>query len=412
MSVGFQLRARAKSGGGDAAGCFERLVAAVEGRWPEAVCWQTDEGGVHVSLNPALGPIEIRWEADGEVEFEATTSSGGPGFHQAAIEVCERIAAACELELLLEDERTLDETGYLVSRSRSDVEESMLAWLRSVMRLVTMQSPGAAYAGRVGMVTGPQSRAGGYIQTPLGPQSESWALAFVAEPWPAREFFVWWDEGRTAEVLRNAAISLMWREVWWDRVDLGGNRETQSKVLSLLREAYALDPVLEYPWREWEEILGYQGQRENEELHRRIEVESARATGRLIGYRRGDVEHWIGGWRITLPGSFRDWGDKSVLFAMDGSGREVHLDLTNDERDPRQTRWIALELPDVYEVIAVVTEGDAPGVAVWCPIWPEGGALPALVARFLKGGSDLMLVVRCRDAGDREWADGVWRSLK
>jgi hypothetical protein len=99
----------------------------------------------------------------------------------------------------------------------------------------------------------------GALLTPLGPRDEAWLRAVAEEPQRGKDVFPWWEPGIHAASRRGRALSRLWTEVVWRPPLLEEERRLFRNVARLLEQAWREDPMLDYPWREWQEVLGYLG---------------------------------------------------------------------------------------------------------------------------------------------------------
>jgi hypothetical protein len=106
----------------------------------------------------------------------------------------------------------------------------------------------------------------------------------------------------------------MWTEVRWRTPLLDSERSTLQDVATSLEMAYGLDKRLEYPWREWNEILEYLGS----DARVTVDESDDHQAGALIGYRRNPVRVTLAaGWSIQIPGSFADTWEDDTWCAWD-----------------------------------------------------------------------------------------------
>src|SRR5205814_401036 len=95
----------------------------------------------------------------------------------------------------------------------------------------------------------------GPLVTPLGPRDLGWVEAVADDPRRGIDLFPWWSEGIDGSFYLGRALCRMWKDVRW-RVPLTEEEGDllMSTHLDLCR-AYALEPSLSYPWREWREMM-------------------------------------------------------------------------------------------------------------------------------------------------------------
>src|SRR5262249_52530542 len=181
--------------------------------------------------------------------------------------------------------------------------------------------------------------------------------------------------------------------------------------------AYLQDPTLDYPWREWCEILLRED--EVEFVSRQDELEPvllARAAavpgGPLIGYRRGPVRVQLrDGWSITIPGAMVErWeADESELWSAWDASRTVwfksYLVVNRETGEPmpaaQMLRSMALpEDGERYEPPA----GSLPGAAVFRQTKEKGEPIWNLCARSALDGCGALCNIFIKNPADLPWA--------
>lgn len=106
----------------------------------------------------------------------------------------------------------------------------------------------------------------------------------------------------------------MWTDVRWRAPLLESETRVLREVVSNLQLAHSLDPALECPIEEWNEILDHLG---IEATAPTLRTPKARST-RRIGYRRNMVRvALVAGWTIQIPGAFADTWDEDTWCSWD-----------------------------------------------------------------------------------------------
>jgi hypothetical protein len=172
-------------------------------------------------------------------------------------------------------------------------------------------------------------------------------------------------------------------------------------VARLLEQAWREAPELDYPWREWQELLGYLGLGGTlaEEVSQRA---NQAAEGPRIGYRRGAVQVVLPeGWEIRIPGSLAEER------LEDGSW------VARDHR--RTVRFVPLEDADDIAPVSperrtLELEHHGARVSGRASLHVEPGEC-RLTALCRSGNRRALFVVSFDDPEEQDWALGTWHSL-
>lgn len=392
-----------------------------DGKWPALL----------LRLHPAAEEAELWLTASGRLTVSATTSPVGPGYH---VYLCDLLRGLGE-ELGVtwhppdEDRGGGDETGYFHGADASAVEDEMLLWIHTVVGQV-LGLPEGHIAVRIAMPLDCEYDAPGATVTPLGPRALAWLKAVAADRRRAIDFFPWWLAGLGAEFYLGRALSRMWNEVRW-RPPLEEDDDEEDLLVDVLNDlarAHALDPGLNYPWREWHELLGYLVEAYGdtsllEDEGEAIPAEVARRTaeapeGPRIGYRRGPVRVSLGGgWQITVPGEFaEEWDEDDVWVGWDGR-RTVRFKGYRFEGDDVPSAAALLDMGERHwdaegcEPLPDHADGPLRGRAIWGPYEEDGRRMWKVNAYSATEGNLALCNCYFHDPADREWALTTWHSL-
>lgn len=432
MGVGLSVTGRCPVVADEAEGWLVRVRSWLEGNAGEPLESvrpgrdDADRPAVIVSLHPCAEDVEIAVPGPGRVSISAKTSTVGPGYHAFLCDLLHRLGGDLDVAWEAPDEEsgTGDETGYFHTGDRGALEGEFLRWLRGVARLVA-DGLGRDYEWMtISMEIGHHYHHHGPLVTPMGPRDPRW-LAEVAED-PARgiDLFPWWSAGIGAPFYLGRAVARMWRDVRW-RAPLADDEGRLLMDVHLdLARAYRLDATLDYPWREWHELMdlieahfGYverAGADVEAEVHRRAATGPA-ATAPLIGYRRRPVRiDLTDGWSIEVPGDMaEDWDEEGLWIARD-AGRAIFFKSYSLSRDDGSRPCAGdildgLTLPDGRrldhrdeEVIgrAVLTAPDEDEDPAW-----------QLIGHHVVDGGLAACNIIFGDRDECEWAIATWRSL-
>lgn len=356
-------------------------------------------------LHPAAEDVAIVAAGQGRVVVLANTSMVGPGYHRYLCDLLHAMGDALRVdwaEPALTVAGVGDPTGYFHTGDASDIAPRMLAWLGSMAgRVLDFRRQGHSGA-TLSLRPGHGFEHPGALLTPMGPRDEAWLRAVHEDPLSGRDIFPWWEPGQGAAMKLGRALSLIWTEMVWRPPLLEEERHRFREVARLLESAWREAPELAYPWREWQQVLGYLGVGGTlaEEVSRRA-VEAP--SGPLIGYRRGAVQVTLPeGWEIRIPGSLAEER------LADGSW------VARDHR--RSVRFVPLQ--DDVEGIAPGPEQSLPyefqhqgeRVSGRATLHVEPGDC-RLTALCESGTHRALCVVSFDDPDEQDWALGTWRSL-
>lgn len=340
--------------------------------------------------HPAAGPIEIH--DDGT--FWATTTPAGPGYHIALCDELRRVSEELQIAWAPPEDEEPDE--YFFEQNAAAVERQMLQWLKTVAQIMCEQE---LDKGGISMPIDHEYRFEG-IATPLGPRTVEWVRAVAEDPRQGIDFFVWWTPGENAAALLGRALFLMWNEVCWRDPTCDFEEELNDEVLALLERAFALDPSLDYPAREWCEI-GY-------EIPDEIEARAKTQTGPLIGYRRQPVRVRLSdGWSLEIPGEFsEEWTDDG--WSAWYMGRTIWF---NSFQKPGPASEHVLEVPAEGELFERC-DGEVLKRAYLGKIIEDDGEYFSLTTRNAVEGKLAVVTIVYPDEDSREWAFATWESIK
>jgi hypothetical protein len=379
------------------------------------------------NFHPTAEDVEFWIPEPGRVAVSAKTSTTGPGYH---IYLCDLLHRMTDDGLGIawdapDAEGGGDETGYFHNGNADAVREEMLTWLGSMARVV-LENMNEDYSGfMVGMPLGHHYPYHGPVITPLGPRGRAWFEAVAADPSRGRDFFPWWEPGITAAFYLGRALADMWTRVRWRAPLLDAEGDLLLETHLNLQRAYRLAPTLDYPWREWQEILGYieqyfgyaefdGGEEIVKEIERRV---TGMVGGPRLGYRREPVRVDLsGGSDIEIPGAMaEEWDEKGRSWsAWDGRRTVWFSCFTRQKPDgsaasAEETLAGAAPLPE-GEGLDYQREGLV-GRAALTPYEEDGEAMWNLKAYAAVAGNLALCNVFFHNLADRDWAVATWHSL-
>jgi hypothetical protein len=333
-------------------------------RWLRAHCAETlvnareaedssGRAGLYVLLHPAAEEIEFVRSAPGTLSVSASTSTAGPGYHIYLCDLLDRLGADLDVVWHPPDGQAGDETGYFHRREPAQVYEAMLAWLKTIAQILAADLAVGDGQLLVCMPSNHHFDERWRVVSPLGALDPKWIELVAAEPECGQSFFPWWNAGQDAEYSLRRALSHMWKDVRWRPPLSDSEAGTIEDAAEMLERAYALDPVREYPWREWKELISYGklATTLRDEIFARAEAVNRAIP--LIGYRRQDVRvDLTGGWSIRIPGALAEaWEDERTWYAWDAT-RTVRFScfaITYEDGTPQTAEEILGAYVDIQE---------------------------------------------------------------
>ncbi len=396
MSLGISLRGTLPKKGIfgrlSASEAFDRIAEVVQG---EARTWVSQTRGtpwMHVNLHPATEDLSFRVEG-ADLQFSTVTSGAGPGYHQYLVSLLEQIAEKIgfEWQNLDRENEPGDETGYWEHRDRAMLEEEFLNWLGTLLQVVLGKATEISdFHCALAMPLNPRFKPLDTIHTSLGPRSLDWAREALLNPERAKEFWSWWDEGKTAQTWLNRAKVILWCEHAW--CDPRSDWEA-----SLIKDVQdSLDKAVEHGARDlpliaWQSL----GSTPPEGL-----VESHPEP---FGYRRQPLVNSFGlGWSAELPGDARlDESDPSGLtmlvgqdlweakvflqFSVEIAEQSISRSMPNATRSEIPTKFGKGILLAGSSHAHFIAEHEKTGILMTIPL-PEGGSVEELGALLAKVG--------------------------
>jgi hypothetical protein len=378
------------------------------------------------SIYPIGEEVEFIVPEPGWVTVSAKTSTIGPGYHTALCQLLQRFGEDKKVQWKAageEDDDSHDETGYFFSGDRAAVEEEMLLHLKTMasISIETLEEQGyTLQAWNLPIDFGYFDYPGG-IHTPLGPRSIDWIRAVLNDPRAGRDIYPWWDDGLTASFFLGRALCELWSKVRWRPVLTEEEYDDWDFICDDLCRAFEADPSLDYPWREWAELIdildGFEGASSvTPELGAVICDRAGRvgAERPLIGYRRYPVKvSLLDGWSIEIPGAMTELWEENTWSAWDGE-RTVWFSnwgLARKSGEPVSAEDVldAMSLPE-GELIHH-RDGGLIGKAIVTEVEEDGQTLLNLKAFSAVEGKAALCNIFYHDEDDYDWALATWHSL-
>jgi hypothetical protein len=430
MGVGLSLSGRYAGAPDDAEEWLERVGSWIErhaGEPLERVRLGRDgdeNPAVIASLHPGAEDVEIAVPEPGRVVVSAKTSTVGPGYHAFLCDLMHRLGDA--MDIGWDGPVPEDEAGYFHTGDRRGLEEEFLGWLRGVVTVAVDRVKGNFRCLVISMAIGHHYFHHGPLVTPTGPRGLRWLWAVADDPRRGIDLFSWWPDGTGAPFHLGRALTRMWRDVRWREPINDGEGRLLMDVHLDLAHAFRLDPSLDYPWREWGELMSYVEAHfgylegggdvdlEAEVGRRAAEIDSEAPP--LIGYRRRPVRvDLMDGWSIEIPGEMAEEWDEEGLWTASGAGRAVFfksygLSAEDGSRPAAREILEGLTVPD-GQPLKPADESPIGRAVLVSPESAEDGAWQLTAHHAIDGGLAVCNIV-FRDPVEREWAIATWRTLR
>ncbi|MBX9687908.1 MAG: hypothetical protein K2X27_14475 [Candidatus Obscuribacterales bacterium] len=263
---------------------------------------------VTLRFHPAADPVKL-WLSDAQVlHVSAETASAGPGYHLFLCDVFWTMAETFGISWAPEDDESDPDRSNptFFSKDPEQAYYEMFSWLASMAASASIMSSSGTF--RLAMSPSYQFFSEQALITSMGPRSAAWLKEVAKNPGAGADVFPWLKPDAGAEYLLNRALCHMWTDIRWCKPIADGDEILMRNVLFLLKEAYKLDPALNYPWREWAEIMAYA--KVEDELSPMVRKNAVAAPiSEPIGYRRRELRVMLDqGWSVLIPGSFSESG--------------------------------------------------------------------------------------------------------
>ncbi|MCA0314879.1 MAG: hypothetical protein LCH63_13740 [Candidatus Melainabacteria bacterium] len=432
MSLGLYLKGRFSGKGVNSekvSAVFDRATLEEFERWISNVAfdelewsqWTEDDDGnpcLMLLLHPGAEPIMLSPLSEDELLVAAATSSAGPGYHIFICDLLRKLAQCFGLDWYSEEEaEALDETGFFETGDKERLYEEFNRWMGALSKRVSELSREGAKFHLAMPFDGHQFDVSEPILTQLGPRDMHWLQAVTREPSLGRDIFPWWEDGHGAEYHLGRALCYMWNAMRWREPLTESEAELNETVLRHLDSAYNLDPDLEFPWREWAQIIAYSGS--DCEMSAFIEEKADQSDFRearlsLVGYRRYDVRKNLGGgWSIAIPGTFVEELEEGQTFLAYDETRNVRvtcMSATDAAGQPLDAEEILRKIKVIDDPVRYERNGIF-GRAFFEKITEEDAEFWMLRGVASAEGTFAQVTICFEEEDDQTWALSIIRSL-
>lgn len=373
---------------------------------------------IQLRLHSAGDPLDFVITERGEFQASAKTSGIGPGFHIRAVGLVRAVAEkfAIDFGAFGEPGDHFDETRFFDTGDTEAVLRHFRNFAAQMGAALGHHLGNGAEGLRLNMPMGADFAMGG-IQTPLGPRDAEWAAGMAEGAVATDTLYPWAGAEEDARCWRGHALAAMWTDVRW-RIPID-EEETAllSRIDQWLERAHQMDPGIELPWHEWEEILGYLNRR-SRFAARIAEMTAEPLAGPRIGYRRQPVRRHIGeGWSLVHDGAMLErYDEKGNILIADGRGSlHVTLLMTKGEGQRDWVTSIAAQAALKEGLGTVEVEGEGcfgSGVGGRLVEEDDGSRAWVMTVAFAGGGkSVLVLTLTCDEELGEPWATKVLSSV-
>lgn len=369
---------------------------------------QLHHGKLYLQLHPAAEWVEFELLESGTLSCMAKTSTVGPGYHRYVVDVLDAIAKHLGISWHVGDDFSGDDTGYFEQRNFVRLQHEMIVCLENMASIVREQNAKGVSRLMLNMPVGFAVAEVGGIVTPGGIFAlelfeDAVRPGFDVERF-AKDFFLWWDEGLTAQTWKNIGRALAWCEVPWHVPDNERETDVTTKALMCFDRARALDPTIALPEREIVELAGLLA--ENADWGHEAAPEG-------IGYRRLNWKRNIGGhWVVNVPGYFYSKvEDDNATEVFWLGGREIWC--TTYAMEPAKPAILASLGEDLKPDSLIVEAVDFVGCAnVKISADSCGANHKTMSCRFQAAGQFAVFTIVYPDDTSFPWAERTFRSVR
>ncbi len=373
-------------------------------------------------LHPAAESVEIVALPDGEVEISARTTPAGPGYHFYITRLLKKLGEEHRIDWLPPSEEedaeaSYDDTGFFFGAGAGEVYLQMDRWLATIAQLILERADDGDRSFSLGMPLQTGFTQLDFANTPMGPRSREWITQVAADilegdSRSASAFFPWPREGQDADYWFRRAMVLIWTQAAWRPATDVRERLIITRIDQAMERALALDPTLDYPWREWLELRRFAGIRNHLDAHLLGEAQQVPPDRPRLGYRRHEVIHrLLAGWSIRLPGEFLVRADDESWRAHDGE-RTVNLSLfrSADDAGSAGNQAFAFQGSEIPWTYVEETPAMSSRAYLREPTSHDDHfhlhGLAAVTGQFAT------LTISYTNAAHSDWALATWRSLR
>ena len=351
--------------------------------------WETDsavfDDGFRLTLVPFEEDIYGEWEP-GYLKLSAKTNSAGPGYHAYLIGLLDDLQD--KLGIVPHADMD-DETGYYDHGDYARLQKSMADWLVSLSDLLIREYSNGEYSAlSVSLATKDAPDATDHFTCcPLGYFEQEFFHRAAGGEDVSSEFFVWWNRARDAVFYKNVAQHLICCAMNFLPPQTEEEEELAGCVKACLARAHELDPALALPSPEDE----------------------------TLGFRRGNVNSLVYGWRVKRPGQMHHRIDDNDAYIWWDDARTIRassLQFNVKEGAAADNNAILQHVigKDDYVPFALRSNEIAAAISHE-QIEENGEPLQQMRLLAVKDCKLLILSIYYTDEADKDWAEAVCASV-
>ncbi|HEV7690004.1 MAG TPA: hypothetical protein VGO52_04250 [Hyphomonadaceae bacterium] len=250
---------------------------------------------VLLSFYPPNGCVRFSISEE-RVDFGIKTSTAGPGYHLALIDLCDHFER--ELGLQWRWDAGGDSCGYALSRSHDELYKAFLGQLRGLCEFMQQHDHGLPITMNIDVQLGGDEV--GMVSLPLGPMPGSRLIdaahaddKTLAEL--AKRFYPWWSREADADFWLSLLRVMLWTEAPWRRPDTEWESFLCNAIEAAKAEARKAFPAL--PGDLEKTLAELRGPTLDDEPPPQGE----------IGYRRRKRRFALTGrWQLEMPGYYHE----------------------------------------------------------------------------------------------------------
>lgn len=376
-----------------------------------------------VTLYPSEEPIEFTYTEQKVLICSARTNGGGPGYHNYLVNLLENCEKQTGITWVWNDgEEACDETGYNEHRNYNKLQDEMLIWLKSIAKiLVEKEDVYSRFC--LNIPTNFMVEEDYFAISPMGYWKKEWfqkvnSLSNDHIKEFGCKFFPWWNIEKDAQFYLNTAIVLMWMNCPWHIPNSEEEAALYKLIINCLEKAYAMDMTLDFPWKEWEQLLKLIG--ENDKADKLRQISLYESTNEEIGFLRKKMQRSINqNWKLTIPGYFYNdiEDDNSLIYWFDDKTiriSTINVQGKNNITPSASELFKSLDVNKSSETEETIDQQNDD--------FPRRATVQKAIEKdkefwILRGyatiDGEILIVSFCyENAADKDWALGVWKTLK
>ena len=355
--------------------------------------------GQQISFHPAAPDIVFS-VSGGSVIMTAETSAVGPGYHAFVVGLIDYLSRHHQWvwDFRSATQHFGDDTGYYRNRDFAALRTAMAGDFSALSQSLVTAEAGGGVPWNVSLPMALNIASDHFAATSLGFRDR----AFFEQPSPER-FFPWWDQGLTAQTLKNMALCKMWLDILWHPPAGAGERQDVENCRILIDRALELGA----------EFAADEGVEDIAALLRDEPLDDTPGAGR-IGYWRQTVWYLDPcGWSIALPAYYREeGGSDGQLCSLLYGDRAVYMRSYVYEAEVTQLAWPEPKTEGYSEYLRFETDRYRVVIESGGGVDEDGISWSVWQGTYNAHGGAARISVVSPDKADAAWAEKVLRSVQ